>query len=622
MTLISAVSRNRFTSQSPTTDRMSNTGEKGPSQNTKTSKDPFEPLLRGSERIENYRFHRKIPATSELREKLRSQLTDALRKSQNTVIRAPTSSGKTYTVATYPWNQNENLRGRRPLVHLHPTTEARNDAYNNSTQAGLNSRLLRGREDSLILKGQYDDTHIAGQPVSEWIKRYCDKFGYTFAEAKVAAERKLGKDAPWRETEDQTSDQWAGLIPLSQTDVEIIHATHPFAYSPILRDGTNIIFDEQPDFSENLSTDEQGLGQNTVRRAVTAFLKETDAPAEDFEELRTLCRNPKYQWESWADEMRTALETKPGVNWYRKTDDAHRHSRAFTRAIFTAEEIRDGRWIGTQPSTPPALIGDSGVVTDEIQVTLVIDSDNNITTVRTVPNFDSARLVIGLDAYPVVPLWELNTGLKMKKTCLQPLTSRRLWRRFQRNLYVIQVGQNQRFLTQGGLNEPKFRCLIRALRRKHGREFRSCVCAKAVESKVKEIMEDEGIPDPLTMVYGEQNSRNDFADETVGLVVGCNDMGDENVLDRLAELGGEASAKRSEEDCPECHGNGCKDCDKTGKKRASGRGFEGPESDTAERITDSVWKTNVAQGVGRFARNPDEMYDGATVYGPCLDAHE
>lgn len=593
---------------------MSNTQEKGPSRNNKTSEDPFEPLLRSSERIENYRLHQKVPATSKLREKLLSQMTDALWKSQNTVIRAPTSSGKTYTVATYPWNQNESLRGGRPVVHLHPTTEARNDAHKNSTQAGLNSRLLRGREDSLILKGQFDDRHIAGQPVSEWIKRYCDKYGYTFAEAKVAAERELGKDAPWRDTKDVISGQWADLFSHSDTTVDILHATHQFAYSDILREGAVLIFDEQPDFTKNLLSDQPGLGQDTIRSSVTAYLNEVNASTTDFEELLTVCRHEKYQTANWCEDMETALLEKPGADWYRETENAHRHSRAFTRAIFYATEESNGRRVGTVSSTPPTLIGDSGVAMDETQVTLVFDSDNNITAVRTVPNFDSARVVIGLDAYPVLPLWELNTGVEMEKTCLLPLTSRRLWRRFQRNLYVIQVGQESRFHTRGGLNESKFRCLIRALWRRHGSDFRSCICAKAVEPKVKEIMEDEGIDDPLTMVYGEQNSRNDFADETVGLVVGCNDMGDENVLDRVAELGGEANAKRSEEDCPECHGNGCTDCAETGKKRASGRGFEGPEGDTAERITDSVWKTNVAQGVGRFARNPDELYDGATVY--------
>jgi hypothetical protein len=40
-----------------------------------------------------------------------------------------------------------------------------------------------------------------------------------------------------------------------------------------------------------------------------------------------------------------------------------------------------------------------------------------------------------------------------------------------------------------------------------------------------------------TMTYGEEKSRNDFAEETVGLVYGYIDPGDDYVLDLLAECG-------------------------------------------------------------------------------------
>jgi len=116
-------------------------------------------------------------------------------------------------------------------------------------------------------------------------------------------------------------------------------------------------------------------------------------------------------------------------------------------------------------------------------------------------------------------------------------------------------------------------------------------------------------------------SRNDFADETVGLVHGCVDPGDEFVLSTLAERGLEATPERADVCCENCGdreenpdepGHGCGECAGTGMAREKGRGFEGPDADAAESILDSVRGSLVSQAIGRWARGADS--NGATVY--------
>jgi hypothetical protein len=48
--------------------------------------------------------------------------------------------------------------------------------------------------------------------------------------------------------------------------------------------------------------------------------------------------------------------------------------------------------------------------------------------------------------------------------------------------------------------------------------------------------------------------------------------------------------------------------------RAHGRGFTGPDADTADAILASVRENEVAQAAGRYARNPEDPDDRAVVY--------
>jgi hypothetical protein len=116
------------------------------------------------------------------------------------------------------------------------------------------------------------------------------------------------------------------------------------------------------------------------------------------------------------------------------------------------------------------------------------------------------------------------------------------------------------------------------------------------------------------MHYGEEKSRNDFASESVGLVEGSIDPGDDYVLDLLAELDLDATPERSGGECERCDGEGCDTCAGTGHRRAHGRGFEGDDAETASAILASVREAHVAQAAGRYAREPEDPQSTATVF--------
>jgi hypothetical protein len=103
------------------------------------------------------------------------------------------------------------------------------------------------------------------------------------------------------------------------------------------------------------------------------------------------------------------------------------------------------------------------------------------------------------------------------------------------------------------------------------------------------------------MHYGEVRSRNNFGDEDVGFVNGCMDPGDEFVLTVLAEYECDAEPETITGEDGDEH-------------RAHGRGFTGPDADTADAILASVRENEVAQAAGRYARNADDPDDRAVVY--------
>jgi DNA-binding transcriptional ArsR family regulator len=79
------------------------------------------------------------------------------------------------------------------------------------------------------------------------------------------------------------------------------------------------------------------------------------------------------------------------------------------------------------------------------------------------------------------------------------------------------------------------------------------------------------------------------------------DPGDDYILNVLCECGCQATPETTTGDDGDEH-------------RAHGRGFVGPDAEIAAEILASVRENEVAQAVGRYARNPEKEDDHAVVY--------
>ncbi|WP_257298372.1 helix-turn-helix domain-containing protein [Haloarchaeobius sp. FL176] len=539
-------------------------------------------------------------------------MLDALQERSNTLFDVPTALGKTHTIATASWGEYPSLTNRRPVVHFHKTRDARDEAAKKSKNAGLDSEVLQGWEEiSLPASDAFDWPSIRGKPLRQWIHQQCERNGMRYPEAVHRAKIELNDDL--LDEAPLTGIQWADLLPLTRADVDIIHATHQFAFAPPLRNGTVAVFDEQPDFTRNLKDSPDELSRERIRCAVVAYLDEGEAPIQTLGLLMELSKGGADK--PFQGELQNALTHQTDRDWCVSNDDAHPLAPALTRAIFRAEPRSTGRYVGTATYTPqaPSGFGGSNLNTDQ-EVTVVFDDENTIQTVRVVPDMSQAHTILGLDAFPTKPLWELNTGVSFDVNHLLSAPERMVWRRREKQLRVVQVGSNANHCTHGIENTEKVRALVEEIRDRHGSDFSTAITSKAAEDTLKQMMEVAGVNEPTILTFGEQNSRNVLGDEDVGLVVGCIDMGDGPVLDRLAELGLEASPDRKNTECSDCEGDGCRECNHTGKERAEGRGFAGPDARIAERICASVRQDEVKQATSRWGRNPDDPTDSATVY--------
>jgi len=565
------------------------------------------------------------PTTRDARKQLRDTVFRAFRSQQKTVVEAPTALGKSYTVAAEAWKNRVSTTGEHPVVHFHATCDARDEAANTSSTAGVEYTRLLGRTEACDVAGGLhdpptdDDDHnrqmitMNGTPASEWFEAVCDGRGVPFSVAHQYLQENNDQGADMPCCGGETSDcyaiaQWDGL-PRTDDGVashDVIHATHPFAYVPSLVNYTNVVFDEQPDFSVDMS-------QDRIQRAVTAFLKEIGAPIRTWESFVSAARHGSDYGEA-SDYQRERAETvsriesdTPGREWYLTEPDAHTLAPALARAVWRAlssEADANGRLVGQSPHDPPRL--DAQANDDDAWnrtwVTAVLDEDNRIQTLRHSPDLSGSRAVVGLDAHPTEHLWKRNTAPDIDETHVLDDTDRALWRRYERGLTVVQVGDAARPLAQAGrMSESKFTALASHLSDHYGSAFGTCITTAAAEGRARTLLQESGVQDPETLHYGEEKSRNDFASEDVGLVNGCMDPGDDYVVDLLAECGLNAEPEMTTTD------NG----DTT---RAWGRGFVGPDADKAAEILASVRENHVAQAAGRYARNADDAEDTAVVY--------
>jgi hypothetical protein len=587
------------------------------------------------------------PTTDEVRDRLQEAVHDALREEGTAVIDAPTGAGKSHLTSTTAWRDvDEAVTGDEPVIHLSETCAARDENLARSEDTDdVDAGILYGRKEACpVAAGDHDprnaeddddraallipDPILGDTPPSQWFDEMCDRRGLSFSDAHARAEELLG-ELPCCQGEllCHGTSQWANKPRDSDGNPsrDVIHATHEFAYVPGLVAAANVVFDEQPDFTTDLGTER-------VRRAVTAFLEAIDSPVATWEAFVQLARHDGWGGDAAAerDAVDDALDRDPRREWYFTDRDAHALAPALARAIWKAlgdDVDAIGRHAGKVMHEPPRL--DAGAREDDgwnaHWVTVVIDESNEIQTVRDAPHLGGARSVVGLDAHPAHPLWQRNVDPDITVADVLDPDERALWRRLERNLFVVQVGDATRpysgsrarewFDAGNRVREAEYRHLQE--------EFgtRAAIAPKAVEdpddvdaSPLATVMREAGIDDPRTMHQGEEKSRNDFADERTLVVDGCVDPGDGYVLDLLAEFGYDAEPELVE--CSECDGDGCPadpDC-RDGHRRAHGREFVGDDADVAAAILESVRSNHTAQSAGRIARRPDRDDDWGIAF--------
>ncbi|WP_340098282.1 winged helix-turn-helix transcriptional regulator [Salinibaculum salinum] len=580
------------------------------------------------------RFARKrdlnIPTTDDARDRLRDAVLRELQEGNTTVLDAPTALGKSYTVSNEPWRRHADVTGESPVVHFHPTRDARDDAAETTRSSGATGAVLKGRKERCpVAGGDHDPVEdpdaedapeqivtIDGDAASAWFDRQCDGKGVPFSTAHALARDRNDQaldELPCCEDGDCPAvAQWDGLPRDDDGEpaVDVIHATHQFAYVPSLRRGVNVVLDEQPDFTT-------GLGQERIRRMVNAYLRVIDAPVKTWEAFVSLARFDPTGGRSDAgaeqDAVDDALGTDPPTEWYVDDPDAHTLAPDLTLAVWRAlrwEDVdKNGRRSTKVLHKPPRLDADDGDGYAGTWLSVVIDDENTVRTVRATPDFTQARAVVGLDAHPSMPMWELNAAPGMTRDAVLDPTERRLWRRYERGLSIVQVGDATRprsgDAAREWMNDERVRTVLDALRAHYGDGFDTAITTAQVEPVVRRLLADtvdDDLADEQTLHYGQERSRNPnaFADADAGYVYGCMDPGDDMILDVLAELGLDAepaTAKTEDGDTV----------------REKGRTFDGLDADTARAALESVRENHVAQAAGRYARAPKDD-DRTTVY--------
>lgn len=610
---------------------------------------------------ERRRFARKngakVPSTDDVRDDLHDAIHNVIRHEDKRVIPGPTGSGKTYTVASTRWGARDDLTDGRQLYHFLPTRDARDEAVEVAEENNVSHEVLRGRDEACpICAGDYDpqpegensglSLTVDGEPASEWIERMCGNNGIPLSDVhdRLGRVNDQGHDLPCMDDGAcEAVDQWRRV---RENEPSLVIATHQFAHAPGTRMNTNIVIDEEPSFTMDMTSER-------VRAAVSSYLEAANAMVDTWEDFwrvstadnpgralaeiisddgdigmdarkRGLAKNEYF--DALEKDLKEDLRHRPDREWFYTAPGAHTAARGLAKAVFNSEEQAGGRRAGSyfyEPLRPDARMkNDDGYNREYIKI--VFDSTNDVSRIWSIPDFSQARSIVGLDAHPSMPVWKLQTHPDIAKKSILSTAERKLWRRYERGLRVVQTGEATRPLASGNyFNQDKANVLVEALSNEYGRDFKTAVTASSVERDLHDIMGHHGVYEPELMHYGEEKSRNDFADENIGLVYGSIDPGDGLVMDIVAAHGYDAVPERSEACCKHCGdreeapdepGDGCHKCNHTGLARETGRNFEGEDADKAEAILASVRENHVAQAAGRYARNADDPDDSATVF--------
>ena len=206
-------------------------------------------------------------------------------------------------------------------------------------------RYIEGVPASVWFEHQVENKSIAVSSAHSRAERLAER-GYVAHEREASANGRGGAVLPCcpGELRCQTETQWPpnGFIDGGGPRYDLVVATDPFAYVPSLRTKTNVIHDEQPDYTVEFG-DTDTEYQQRIQRAVTAFLKATDAPREvdTFGDLihvaghgftRNDLGKPREQRRK---ELRDALHADLPRDWFFECDDAHTLAPALARTSTT-----------------------------------------------------------------------------------------------------------------------------------------------------------------------------------------------------------------------------------------------------------------------------------------------
>jgi hypothetical protein len=521
--------------------------------------------------------------TDEARDRLEDTLFFALESASDTLINAPTALGKSHTVATTPWRDHPDITGEKPVIHIHQTTDARDDAIEDVPDL-IDDHVLRGREEACpVARGDYDDELTApdGSNPSDWFNQKCNVERISFSHVHIRLRKALGYLPCNQEGNCPAGSQWQEWTTEDDDPrYDVIHATQKFAFVNGLIDEANVIFDEQPDFEMSLTDGHR----DHLRQAISNLLHHRSDGEYTISDLITSAR---HGWEEPLEELSSLLEEEVTDEWLFSREETHRLAPKIGRAIASAKPISDTRYCGRDGN-----------------LTMVFTDKGKLRYIHHRPNLEQARCVIGLDAHPVIQLWQANTIDGLEQTAVLSDTERDWWRRHERGLRIVRIGKARRSNSNGwqsDTEEDRAGAIIRNLRGKYGKSFRTAICASSVKDDVRRMLKTAGVADPNLIHYGNEKSQNKFESESGGCLLGCLDPGDEPILDWLALCGLEAEPETITKDGE--------------VKRKPGRGFTGPDADAADDFLGSVRENHLAQSAGRYARNPDEKDSGATVYG-------
>ena len=528
----------------------------------------------------------KTPATKEIRQRLRNQLRESIKRKENVVYRSPTASGKTYSSVTTAWRQFADTTGGEPVVYLAPTTDARDDAESKAKNSNAQYQKLVGREDACpIVRGVHDDDMDApdGKDPSEWFEEMTDNRGLPVSVAHDHFERYHDGDIPCSSCKLQT--QWND-VPRNEDGTpnsDVVIATHQIAHAQDLIDNCNVIIDELPDFREDKEVED-------FRRSITSYLQHIEAPVQTWEKFIV------NYLEKHVDTISRHQFSQPKTNWFLEDEDAHVLTPGIVDAVLKAEQRVHGRWVGETVYQYPDLNPYSDSNPYQIKIRVVIDDQYDIKILQALPDFSEARCVVGLDAFPTKAKWNKNTLDSIEFKRILTDEEEQLWRKNERNLKIIQVGDNKYSWTLGGHNQQKVRGLCSEIQYYHDDALNSGITAQRCETDVENDMEAVGIADPEIIHYGNEKSVNKLDSETVGALLGCISPSSDHIKDWLALLDKHATPKREEDEDYE------------------GQQWDGPDAEVAHELLADVREKRVLQGVGRYARSPGDPDDEATVY--------